>query len=128
MKEANLLNASTTSNVCSTSTASTNNPASLSSPAGESSFAGQAFTRDLTIGSTGADVKALQQYLNTHGFTVAETGAGSSGHETTYFGPATKAALIKFQEYYDISISNSIINGLGYFGPVTRGKVNMMIR
>jgi peptidoglycan hydrolase-like protein with peptidoglycan-binding domain len=124
-----MLNASTTSNVCSTSTASTNNkiPASAGMTDG-TGMTNSTFTRDLTIGSTGADVKALQQFLNAHGFTVSSSGAGSSGNETTYFGPATKAALIKFQEYYDISISNSIINGLGYFGPVTRGKVNMMIR
>jgi hypothetical protein len=72
------------------------------------------FTRDLEKGMTGEDVKALQIYLNTHGFTVALTGVGSSGQETTLFGPATQAALIKFQK------ANGITPSEGYFGQKTR--------
>jgi len=34
-------------------------------------FAACSFTRDLTLGSTGADVKCLQQGLNASGFAVA---------------------------------------------------------
>jgi murein DD-endopeptidase MepM/ murein hydrolase activator NlpD len=73
-----------------------------------------AFTRDLSLGSTGADVLALQQYLNAHGFVVATSGAGSKGNETQYFGPATRAALINFQ------LSKNIAPAAGYFGPLTR--------
>ena len=65
----------------------------------------------------GPDVKALQQFLNSHGFPVAFTGPGSAGQETTTFGSATKAALIKFQK----------ANGLpatGWFGPMTRRIIN----
>jgi len=53
------------------------------------------FTRNLTIGSRGMDVQALQHYLNTHGFPVNSTltYAGSLGYETQYFGTATQAAL-----------------------------------
>lgn len=54
-------------------------------------------TRDLTVGSTGNDVKALQQFLNYSGYTVSVSGPGSAGSETSTFGGATKAALIKFQ-------------------------------
>src|SRR3989344_7354444 len=72
------------------------------------------FTRDLKLGSTGADVKALQIYLNAHGFAVAASGSGSLGNETTYFGSATQAALIKFQSARGISPA------VGYFGPLTR--------
>ena len=72
------------------------------------------FTRDLKLGSTGADVKALQIYLNAHGFTVAASGPGSSGSETTYFGSATQTALIKFQS------ARSVFPAAGYFGPLTR--------
>jgi peptidoglycan hydrolase-like protein with peptidoglycan-binding domain len=54
-------------------------------------------TRNLTVGSTGDDVKSLQQFLNNNGYTVASSGVGSSGKETTYFGKATQAALAKFQ-------------------------------
>jgi peptidoglycan hydrolase-like protein with peptidoglycan-binding domain len=76
------------------------------------------FTRDLTIGSQGNDVKALQQYLNAHGFTVASSGNGSPLHETTYFGVATQAALIKFQK------ENNITPVAGYFGPITSAYVS----
>jgi len=66
---------------------------------------------------TGADVKALQQWLNANGYRVAESGYGSPGNETTKFGGATKAALIKFQK------ANGITPAVGYFGPKTRAAV-----
>ncbi len=74
------------------------------------------FTRNLTVGSTGADVKCLQEYLNASGYTVAASGAGSVGHETTYFGPATKAALAKWQA------ANGVTPAAGYFGPLSRAE------
>ena len=77
-----------------------------------------AFTRDLQVGSTGDDVKALQVYLNTHGYAVASTGPGSKGSETTTFGGATRAALIKLQ------IAAGISPAAGFFGPKTRAYVN----
>ncbi|MFA4999334.1 MAG: peptidoglycan-binding domain-containing protein [Parcubacteria group bacterium] len=75
------------------------------------------FTRDLTVGSTGEDVRALQQYLNSKGFTVATSGAGSVGNESTYFGSLTKNALASFQA------ANGISPTAGYFGPITRAKI-----
>lgn len=81
---------------------------------------GYQFTKNLTLGSTGADVKALQQFLNAKGFTVSASGAGSVGNESTYFGVKTKDALAKYQA------ANGITPAVGYFGPVTRAKVNSM--
>jgi hypothetical protein len=75
------------------------------------------FTRSLSLGSSGPDVRKLQAFLNAHGFTVAVSGPGSSGNETSYFGLATQAALIQFQKK----------NGLpatGLFGPMTMEVVN----
>ncbi|MDB5265304.1 MAG: baaA1 [Parcubacteria group bacterium] len=69
------------------------------------------FTTDLTVGSTGASVTALQNWLISKGFTIA---AGATGT----FGPQTKAALAAYQA------ANGISPAAGYFGPVTRAKVN----
>jgi len=84
------------------------------------------FNRTLRLGSTGADVKALQQFLNTHGFTVKISGPGSRGNETSYFGPATRLAVIHFQEAYaiDILVPNNLKKGTGIFGPSTRKKIS----
>ncbi|OGC87682.1 hypothetical protein A3D70_01230 [Candidatus Adlerbacteria bacterium RIFCSPHIGHO2_02_FULL_54_18] len=73
-----------------------------------------AFVRNLELGMSGADVKALQVYLNTHGYVVSSSGPGSPGNETSKFGGATKAALIKFQK------AMGITPAVGYFGPKTR--------
>lgn len=75
------------------------------------------WTRDLTVGSTGDDVKALQQYLNSHGAQVAASGAGSPGNESSYFGSLTRAALAKWQA------ANGVSPAAGYFGPITRAKI-----
>ncbi len=78
---------------------------------------GYQFTRDLELGDTGEDVRQLQKYLNQHGYLVATSGAGSPSNETTYFGPATKAALIKFQQANNLPT-------IGYFGSLTRAVFN----
>jgi hypothetical protein len=52
----------------------------------------------LKQGSKGKDVKNLQQYLNSNGFRIAETGPGSPGKETENFGPGTKSAVMKWQK------------------------------
>ena len=75
------------------------------------------FTRSLTLGSTGDDVKALQQYLNAQGYAVASSGAGSPGNESSYFGSLTQAALARFQA------ANGVSPAVGYFGPITRSKI-----
>lgn len=85
---------------------------------GTTMTASVSFSRNLQAGSTGADVKALQVYLNTHGYVVASNGAGSAGNETTRFGAATKAALVKLQKAAGITPAS------GYFGALTRAYVN----
>jgi uncharacterized repeat protein (TIGR02543 family) len=76
------------------------------------------FNRNLTVGSTGGDVKELQRFLNENGFTISSSGSGSSGSETIYFGELTRSALSRFQE------TNNISPSIGYFGPITRDFVN----
>ncbi|MDB5189577.1 MAG: Penicillin-resistant dd-carboxypeptidase-like protein [Parcubacteria group bacterium] len=69
------------------------------------------FARDLTIGSTGADVTALQSWLIGKGFSIP---AGATG----YFGAQTRAAVSAYQA------ANGISPTAGYFGPKTRAMVN----
>lgn len=78
------------------------------------------FTRNLDVGMTGSDVKDLQRFLNSRGFTVAQVGPGSLGNETDMFGNATKAALARFQS------ANGIVPAAGHFGPVTRAYIANM--
>jgi hypothetical protein len=68
------------------------------------------FTDDLKFGNKGADVLKLQKFLKTNGYMTATPNG--------VFGPATRAAVIKFQKAHDIRPA------VGYFGPVTRGVVN----
>ncbi len=91
---------------------------STPSPSTEVTSTSPAFTRDLSLNSQDPDVLALQVFLNTNGFPLANQGPGSPGHETNRFGPLTQSALIRFQQ------ANNLTPALGYFGPVTRGVVN----
>jgi peptidoglycan hydrolase-like protein with peptidoglycan-binding domain len=87
------------------------------------------WTRDLKTGATGADVMKLQQFLNANADTrVAASGAGSVGAETQTFGPATAAAVSKFQVMHraDILTPAGLTNPTGFFGPGTRAKVNSL--
>jgi hypothetical protein len=76
------------------------------------------FTKSLWTQIIDPDVKELQKYLNTHGYPVALVGPGSLGNETEKFGNLTRDALIKFQ------IANDINPAVGFFGPITRAKIN----
>ncbi|MEW6616827.1 MAG: peptidoglycan-binding domain-containing protein [Patescibacteria group bacterium] len=73
-------------------------------PAASSSYT---FTKDLTLGAKGADVSALQQILINGGYLKIAA-------PTSYFGPATKAALVAWQKAAGVTPAS------GYFGPKTR--------
>jgi hypothetical protein len=75
-----------------------------------------AFSTDISQGKKHNDVKQLQSFLNSKGYTVVPT-----GKETTYFGNATKQALIKFQQ------DNNITPASGNLGIKTRTLINEMI-
>jgi murein L,D-transpeptidase YcbB/YkuD len=83
-------------------------------------------TKNLQMGDNDPEVKALQEFLNSRGFLVAESGPGSPGNETTLFGAGTKDAVIRFQEAYaDILLAPvGLTAGTGIVGELTRNLIN----
>ena len=69
------------------------------------------FDTNLTVGSKGAQVTALQNWLISKGYSIP---AGATG----YFGGQTRAAVMAYQK------TNLISPAVGYFGPLTRASVN----
>jgi hypothetical protein len=76
-------------------------------------------TKILKMKTVNTDVKYLQIFLNSHGFSVSKIGAGSLGNETNYFGLKTKQALIKFQKANKLKPD-------GIVGPITSGIINQL--
>lgn len=79
------------------------------------------FNKDLFLGMTDPDVRRLQNFFNTRGFPVAQTGVGSLGNETSFFGNLTKQAVIAFQN------AHGIHPNAGFCGPITRGAINTLL-
>ena len=70
------------------------------------------FTRSLTVGSQGEDVKCLQTALTPTYF-------NNAGGATGFFGPMTKAAVAAWQS------ANGVMPAVGYFGPISQAKFAM---
>jgi hypothetical protein len=81
------------------------------------------------MGSRETDVKALQKFLNAHGFPLAVSGLGSNGDETNFFGIRTRNVLTQFQEVNtkDIFIPLGLTKGTGIFAQATRIFINHTI-
>lgn len=77
---------------------------------------GASTSRDLTLGSQGADVAKLQAALIAQAKGPAAAALKAAG-ATGYFGPVTQKALAEYQAAVGISPAS------GYFGPITRAKM-----
>ena len=88
------------------------------------------FYRSLKLGDTGGDVVVLQQILNRDPETrVTDSGPGSAGDETSYFGELTRQAVIRLQNKYQAEILTPVglTSGTGYVGPSTLAKLSSLI-
>ncbi len=84
------------------------------------------FGRTLRLGDRGGDVLVLQQLLNQKlRSPIALSGPGSPGHETDFFGKATAAAVVRFQEQYRAKILTpaGLAKGTGVFGSLTQAQL-----
>jgi len=94
-----------------------------------SSCAAFTFTTNFKKGQSGAEAMQIQKFLNQWADTrVSISGAGSPGNETSYFGAATFAAVVKFQNKYaaDILTPVGLSKGTGNWFASTRAKANMI--
>jgi hypothetical protein len=97
-------------------------PNSTTTPAISPTNTALAFTRNLSLGMTHAEVLVLQAVLNIDRDTrIAISGPGSPGKETNLFGGLTKVALIKFQKKYKLPAT-------GVVDVATRTKLNQLYK
>jgi len=82
-------------------------------PGSNNSTSCSLFVSDMTLGRSGGEVTNLQSFLISRGHSIP---AGATG----YFGEQTRSALAQFQ------LQNGISPAVGYFGPLTRSKVNAL--
>jgi hypothetical protein len=84
-------------------------------------------TANLRIGMTNPQILVLQQLLNKNGFKITESGPGSPGSETNFFGSLTRLALQRFQCAKAIVCTGSEANtGYGRVGPKTKAALNAL--
>ncbi len=85
--------------------------AQLAALQGGSAGASATFTMNLTVGSTGSEVVALQQVLVAGGYLTMPAGVAMGT-----FGPLTKAAVAAWQA------ANGVTPAAGYWGPISRAR------
>jgi hypothetical protein len=100
---------------------------SVAQPSPVAAAVSPVFSIGFTKGTTNTDIKRLQQLLNSDSDTkIAESGIGSPGSETEYFGSLTEKSLQKFQVKYGIAKEGD--PGYGYLGPKTRAKFQELFK
>ena len=81
-------------------------------PSKEPQYPPGTFIRNLTLGSKGIDVIALQAILEGKGYLTMPVGVAKG-----YFGLLTRRALAQYQQ------AEGILPALGFFGPKTRAHI-----
>lgn len=86
-------------------------------------YKGYKFNRNLTVGSRGSDVVALQDILKANGLFPSNIGS------TGYFGGITRQAVKDFQKKYEKSILwiIGLSKPTGYFGPSSRRQIHKLL-
>ena len=89
------------------------------------------FTKNLTTGDQGPEVKQVQEFLNNQvdGVSVGQPGTpGGPGNETNYYGQKTASAVTQFQNMFSASILAPVglSQGTGNWFSSTRAKANSM--
>lgn len=79
------------------------------------SVAAASFDKNLSVGSTGSDVSALQTWLISKGFNIPAVAADAS--KAGYFGQQTKTAVMAYQKSVNVPAT-------GFVGPLTRATLN----
>jgi len=78
----------------------------------------QVFVRNLTLNMSGDDVSKLQSFL------AQDKALYPEAKVTGQFGPATEAAVKRFQERHGLKCADGTY--CGYIGPATRNKLNSL--
>lgn len=87
----------------------------------QTQYQGKLISSNLGRGSTGEEVKILQQFLVGQGY-------ATSNSVTGYFGPITEDAVKAFQRFQSIVSSGSPeTTGYGNVGPSTRSRINAIL-
>jgi hypothetical protein len=84
----------------------------------------ESFSENLYYGLNNSNVRRLQVFLKNQGEEIYPEGL-----LTGYFGPLTRAAVIRFQEKYsdDILAPLGLERGTGFVGEKTRAKINELL-
>jgi peptidoglycan hydrolase-like protein with peptidoglycan-binding domain len=87
----------------------------IAASAGSANAQNYVFSNYLRVGSTGADVSALQTWLVNNGFDIPAVSSGAAAKG--YFGQQTKAAVVRYQASVGLPAT-------GFVGPLTVAKLN----
>ena len=110
------------------SSPSSSSQSSTGTQTGIAHFSSPITTRNITRGTSGEDVRRLQQALNSFAVSrISSSGTGSPGNESTFFGSLTEDAVRRFQcNFMALCSGSPTTNGYGFVGPQTRAMLDVL--